>query len=51
MEEIQDKWKLWYHSINDTNWNKNSYQDIYNINNLFDYKYLMNLQPYSPRQI
>jgi len=43
MEEIQDKWKLWYHSINDTNWNKNSYQDIYNINNLFDYKYVMEI--------
>ncbi len=43
MEEIQDKWKLWYHSINDTNWNKKSYQDIYNINNLFDYKYVIEI--------
>ena len=43
MDEIQDKWKIWYHSINDTNWNKKSYQDIFNINNLFDYKYVIEI--------
>ena len=30
-------WKLWYHSINDTNWDKNSYKQIFLINNIYDF--------------
>ena len=29
--QLNTNWCLWYHSINDTNWNKNSYQNLYTI--------------------
>ena len=40
MEEIEIPWIMWYHSINDNNWDKNSYKEIHEINNLYDYQYL-----------
>ena len=40
MEEIEIPWVMWYHSINDNNWDKNSYKEIHEINNLYDYQYL-----------
>lgn len=30
-------WTLWYHSIKNNEWNKNSYKKIMNVNNLYDY--------------
>ena len=38
--QLNTNWCLWYHSINDTNWNKNSYQNLYTIKNLYDLKSL-----------
>ena len=35
---LNTTWKIWYHSINDNNWNNNSYKMIYELNNLFDVK-------------
>ena len=37
---IQSKWSLWYHSITDNKWTKESYKKIMNINNLLDYQFL-----------
>ena len=34
---LSSEWNIWYHSINDTNWNKNSYQNLYTIKNLYDW--------------
>ena len=38
--QLNTNWCLWYHSINDTNWKKNSYQNLYTIQNLYDLKIL-----------
>ena len=35
-----NNWSLWYHSRNDTTWEKSSYTDMLNINNFFDYKFI-----------
>ena len=40
MDQIKGKWILWYHSINDNNWGKGSYKDIFEINDLYDYQYV-----------
>ena len=40
--KVSDGWKLWYHSIKDTNWEKSSYQDLIDIDNLFDLKFVKN---------
>ena len=36
--QLNNQWDLWYHSIKDNNWEINSYQKIFMINNLFDYQ-------------
>ena len=36
--QLNTNWCLWYHSINDTNWKKNSYKNIYTMRNLYDLK-------------
>ena len=36
--KIKNKWTLWYHSINDNNWNIESYKKLLILQNLFDYK-------------
>ena len=41
MDELNNQWELWYHSITDNNWGKNSYQNISQINNLYDYRYII----------
>jgi hypothetical protein len=41
MDKLNNKWRLWYHSINDTNWDKTSYNNIYDIDNLFDYRFII----------
>jgi hypothetical protein len=41
MDDFNDNWDVWYHSINDNTWTKSSYQKIHQIKNLFDYRYVM----------
>ena len=38
--KIESKWFMWYHSINDTKWTKETYKKIINITNLLDYHFL-----------
>jgi len=38
--QLNTNWCLWYHSINDTNWKKNSYKNLYTLKNLYDIKSL-----------
>ena len=40
--KLNTKWILWYHSIKDTNWEKSSYQDLIDIDNLFDFNFVKN---------
>lgn len=40
---LNTPWCLWYHSINDTSWNKNSYQLLFTINNIYDMKSVNNI--------
>ncbi len=35
---FDDKWKVWYHSINDNRWTNISYTNVFNITNLYDFK-------------
>ena len=35
---IKSTWKLWYHSITDNNWTKKSYNKLFDIRDLCDYK-------------
>ena len=37
---LSSEWNIWYHSINDTSWDKSSYQKLITIRNLFDYNLL-----------
>ena len=38
---LNTNWKLWFHSINETNWNIESYKQILEINNLYDLNILI----------
>jgi len=38
--KINSKWCMWYHSIKDDKWTKDSYKKIINISNLLDYNFL-----------
>ncbi len=40
MNQLNNKWVIWYHSINDNKWDKNSYQKIFEIKDLCDYQYI-----------
>ena len=35
--DLNNKWVLWCHSINNNNWDEESYNKIYEIENLYDY--------------
>ena len=37
---IESKWILWNHKLDDNSWSNDSYNNMYEINNLFDYKIL-----------
>ena len=37
---LRNEWDLWFHSINDNSWTKNSYKKIYTIKSLMDYQYI-----------
>tara|TARA_Y100000814_G_scaffold290977_2_gene266517 strand:+ start:60 stop:536 length:477 start_codon:yes stop_codon:yes gene_type:complete len=39
--KINTEWNVWIHSIFDDNWNIHSYKNIFNIANLYDYKYFI----------
>tara|TARA_B100000900_G_scaffold37654_1_gene28260 strand:+ start:1059 stop:1550 length:492 start_codon:yes stop_codon:yes gene_type:complete len=41
--KLQTSWILWNHKLNDNNWKNNSYKNIFEINNLYDYKFLENI--------
>lgn len=43
MADIPEKWVLWYHSINDTQWGKETYKNIYTISSLYDYQYIIDV--------
>ena len=34
---LNSKWTLWCHSLTNKNWDKESYNKIYEIENLYDY--------------
>ena len=36
--DLDQSWCLWYHSINDNNWDKSSYKLLLTIDNLYDLK-------------
>ena len=36
--ELNDKWIIWSHGLNDSNWENDSYKKMFEINNLFDLK-------------
>ena len=35
---LNTKWYLWFHSLNNTSWNKNSYKKLIQLSNLYDLK-------------
>lgn len=37
MYDLNTPWILWYHSIKDTSWKKNSYKEIYKFETIYDY--------------
>ena len=41
--KLHTSWILWNHKLNDNNWKNNSYKNIFEINNLYDYKFLENI--------
>ena len=38
--DLNTKWDLWFHSIEDKNWSNTSYRHLYTIDNIFDIKLL-----------
>tara|TARA_B110000285_G_scaffold215195_1_gene261329 strand:+ start:374 stop:859 length:486 start_codon:yes stop_codon:yes gene_type:complete len=34
--DLTNEWELWFHSINDNKWGKQSYNKLFNLNNLYD---------------
>lgn len=38
--QLNNKWCIWYHSINENKWTKDSYNKIYECNNLYDFQYM-----------
>ena len=38
--KLESKWILWNHKLNDNSWSNDSYINIFEINNLLDYKLL-----------
>ena len=33
--DLKNEWVLWYHSINDNNWNKQSYKKLFSLKDLY----------------
>jgi len=40
--QINNSWSLWIHELNNKNWDKNSYNKIFDCENLYDYNILKN---------
>tara|TARA_Y100000768_G_C23884331_1_gene636827 strand:- start:253 stop:732 length:480 start_codon:yes stop_codon:yes gene_type:complete len=40
--DTDHKWTLWYHSVKNNNWDKDSYKKLFSIQNLGDYEILKN---------
>ena len=36
--KLNDKWIIWSHGLNNTNWENDSYNKLYELNNLYDLK-------------
>ena len=41
--ELESIWDLWFHSITNTSWDKSSYQKIYTINSILDYRVIIDI--------
>lgn len=41
--DTENTWTLWFHSVRDNNWTKDSYKKIYTISNLGDYEILKDI--------
>ena len=41
--DLKNEWKLWFHSINDNNWNKSSYKQLFSLKDLYDTNLIMNI--------
>ena len=41
--DLKNEWKLWFPSINDNNWNKSSYKQLFSLKDLFDTNLMMNI--------
>ena len=42
MNVLKNNWDIWYHSIKENNWTKDSYKKISSIKTLCDYNYIKN---------
>ena len=40
--KFKNEWIIWYHKINDNNWNIDSYKKLYKFNNIYDFWRLYN---------
>ena len=41
--DLKNEWKLWFHSINDNNWNKSSYKQLFSLKDLYDTNLMMSI--------
>src|SRR6056300_536841 len=41
--DLKNEWKLWFHSINDNNWNKSSYKQLFSLKDLYDTHLMMGI--------
>ena len=39
--DLKEEWVLWFHSINDSNWNKSSYKKLFILRDLYDVKIII----------
>ena len=39
--DLKEEWVLWFHSINDSNWNKSSYKKLFVLRDLYDVKIII----------
>lgn len=40
---LKNEWILWYHSINEIKWDKNSYKKLYDIKNIYDLNIIIDI--------
>lgn len=39
--KLNDTWVLWFHKVNDNNWNLNSYVNVYELNTYYDILFIL----------